>query len=488
MSKAHFQDKRFMIRGQWWLPGGDRKVAGDLVYKRGDVELRLYGGLNEAQADSPFSATPEELEFPVIHGESLRGVPITVLDAYYTKWTPDIRTLAIPPGTRTAILASRIHCRLTLTGIHLSSQDDGFLTCRIQVPDLEHWLGDRPFAVTVGKACKQVAIQYTRPEDEQFEIEIHDCIVKLVRSVRLPGAPSYNAGVGHLCYVEVAALTPKPAKWFLDRSFEIVDLLSVLYGGNLLSRRLTLFGGASDHDGASVYYPRHNVKVPGWRPMDFMVRYDKVRKSFGRILQNWLAASERETRARRMLLSSTRRPPGFIELRFLPLVHAAEVLSNESAYATIVDQNTFDSVRSKMLAAIADEVSPELIESIKNGLGHANGHNLRRKVLDMLGALQDDIRGLFCVDASEFVRGLVKTRNHYTHYSTKPGERILQRMELHWAIQKTALMLRMLLLLRAGMDEDDLRSAIQSHHRLSRERAVWRTITERGSLYNGNEW
>jgi hypothetical protein len=64
--KAHSQSEHFTIRGHWWLPGANQRVAGVLRYTEGDLTLSLYGGLCEVRVESPFSATPTRTEFPVI--------------------------------------------------------------------------------------------------------------------------------------------------------------------------------------------------------------------------------------------------------------------------------------------------------------------------------------------------------------------------------------------------------------------------------------
>jgi hypothetical protein len=219
--------------------------------------------------------------------------------------------------------------------------------------------------------------------------------------------------------------------------------------------------------------------------MDFMVRYQQMEPGFRQIVENWLSATEAVKSARSILLSSERRPSEFIELRFLPLVHAAEVLSGEGPNAAIVPKDTYRDVLDRMLASLPAGLPGELIESIKNSLGHANSRSLRRKLLGLLSELGDDTCGLFCTDREVFIKGVVDTRNHYTHYSTGQGRKLLQEADLHWAIQKLSLMLRVVILVKAGVPEETLRSAIRSHHRLRQERHAWQTMNEGGSIFSG---
>jgi hypothetical protein len=478
----HSQDDRFTIKGHWWLPGSTHKVAGDLIYKIEEMTLTLYGGLNDALVDSPFSATPQSTEFPIIYGESLDKVPITILRSFYTNWTPDIRTLAVRPGTPAAILSSQLSCHEMIKGIHLSSPDDVFIKCCIEIPYFENWLGDSPFRFNMAGSGESVSIEYTRPNNEEFTIAACKCLVRFVRSVKPPGFPSSEPSIEHRAYVEVESSEPKPVSWFQTHASEIVDLFSFLYGGNILSRQLTLFKNNTDGNGATLYYRRHKIKPIEYRTMDIVIRYENVKELFLHILENWLAASEIAKRARRIVLSSERRPSAFIEFRFLPLLHAVEILTKEIEHSTIVDHETFKNARKQMLASLPKDIPKELIDSIKSSLGHANGRNLKGKLKKMLNELQDVTCYLFCSSKEMFINGIVNTRNYYTHYS--PPKMLLQSVELHWAIQKTSLMLRILLLLKAGVPENDLQQLVHSHYRLSQERAVWGNITEEGSPFH----
>ncbi len=215
-----------------------------------------------------------------------------------------------------------------------------------------------------------------------------------------------------------------------------------------------------------------------------LVRYENVRDLFAGILNNWVMATTSTKLARNIVLATERRPSAFMELRFLPLVHAAEVLT-DGKYSTIVERSEFEKVKNEMLQHCPNDLPPELAESIKNSLGWANGRNSKSKLKKMLGQYQEATCHLFCISTETFINGVVDARNYYTHYSAK--KRLLQNVELHWAIEKLSLMLRMLLLLKAGVPEDVLQRLVHCHHRLRGDRAVWSTITEEGSPFGGGD-
>ena len=481
MSKSkQSQHKRFTIEGHWWLPQSDRKVAGDLRYVEEDMSLSLRGGLSHATAELPFGAIPASSEYAIVHGESTDGACITVLRPFYTNWTPDIRTLDNRSIATIPLRSSRLHCPVMLEGIHLSSTDETFSKCRIKIPYFDVWLGISPFEIDAGHSFKKIRLDYSSPSNDEFEIRNHDCRLRFVHSVTPPRLPlGSSPAIVHQSYLEIEPNAPKPFNWLLDVASEIINLLSFCYGGPLVSKRVTLHKQSTEHESISIYYPRHRVTIPDYGSLGFLIPYDQIKSSFEKVLNGWQDAPGTVKRATQMLIASEQRPSAFIELRFIPLAQAAEVLSSETEYSTIVDQAAFKEVRDRMLNALPDTVTSELSESITNCLGWANGRNLRGKLTGLLHGLQNDTCRLFAVDNARFIRGIVSTRNHYSHYSK--GKRVLQRSELHWAIQKLSLMIRLIALIRAGVPEQDLQNMVRSHIRLARERVVWRDLSEEGS-------
>ena len=206
---------------------------------------------------------------------------------------------------------------------------------------------------------------------------------------------------------------------------------------------------------------------------------------FGSILEKWFTAPEYARAAGRMLYSSERTPSRFLDQRFLPLMHAAERLIQGAKGVTIIDDEAYQSLRIAIKNVIPAGTPKELVDAFTNSLGYANGRNLNQKLMSVLNELADETCSLFCVDKAKFVKGIVDTRNHLTHYSTKKGKLVLQGLELHWASRKLVLMLRVLLLVGAGIPEATIQRLVQRQIRLSGERRVWSELSEEGTAYGG---
>ena len=452
------------------------------------MSLSLYGGLSRATVVAPFNASPDTPKHNIIHGNSLDGCPITLFNAFYTKWNSNITSLDLKPKTQVDLRASRLSCSILIKGIHLSSENEPFSKCQIKIPFLEHWIGKSPFKVQVDNSLSEINIDYSRPENEEFEINDHDCYVRLVHLASSPAIPyGTSPQVRHISHLEIEPYEPQSMEWFIKYTSELVDFLGVTYGGSILSKQINLYKKISEENQiVPIYFCRKKAKVEQYERNSFMVRYEDIKSMFQEILTGWLNATHKEKLARNMLISNERRPPDFLELRFLPLAHAAEVLSYETDYSTIVEKHEFKNIKKEMLDSVSEKIPSELKQSINNCLQWANGRNLKGKLKSVLNDLEEKTRSLFCVDSDLFIDGIVNTRNHYTHYSTKPGKKILQGVELHWGIQKLSLMVRILLLLRSGVDEKIIQTKFGSDNRLAVERVVWMEICEEGSEYRVN--
>ena len=179
------------------------------------------------------------------------------------------------PGTTAALLSSQLSCHKLIEGIHLLSPDDAFNKCRIEIPYLENWLGDSPFAFDMAGSGEHVSIDYTRPENEEFQLDAGKCLVRFIRSVRPPGFPGYAPSIEHRTDVELESLEPMPVEWFSKQASEIVDLFSLLYGGNIQSRQLSLSKNVADEGEVRLYYPRHKAKPIEYGSMDIVIRVRK---------------------------------------------------------------------------------------------------------------------------------------------------------------------------------------------------------------------
>lgn len=470
------QSTPFTLRGHWNLPGSEEKAAGELLYDENSLRLVLSGGLNKACSETPISASPSQTTFSVVHGTLVDRTQVTLLNCFYTSYKPNLDWSAFTHGKEVPLLESELNCGFAIFGDHLETENDEFLAGRLEIPHLEEWLGTSPFTVNFDKD-RNVDIQFRPPADKCFRTEDFELCLK--HSIRPPSLPLTNSpSAKHTAFFIIEPSKSRTIKWFASLNGELSALFSYLYGGNILSQRLLLKQRGTG-ELLPVYYARHQTDG---KPIEFYnlwTTYEKIRKEFASLLNAWLGASDSHRQARNMLLSSERRPSAFIELRFLPLVQTLEVLTQSNESTELVTKEEFQRIKSLVRDAIPSGTNKELIEAFMRSLGYANGKSLRFKIEQLIATISPNIIHLLCKDVSEFTKGLVNTRNFFTHYSTQKN--ILDGRELHWATRKLSVLLRVLLLRSVGMSEELILSVLERNMQIVNERRTWLEVSEIGT-------
>lgn len=201
------------------------------------------------------------------------------------------------------------------------------------------------------------------------------------------------------------------------------------------------------------------------------------------MLESWFGQSDEIRHALDLVFSSLERPGPFLETRFLPFVQGVEVFSRAVGQGKIADKSVYRPIRKRITRSIPKEAPKELRKALTRSLGYANERTLRERFAAILEGLRPETTQLFCVTPKNFVRGVVETRNHLTHYSGR-SKSVLKGMQLHWATIKLQTMMKVLLLKRLGIPEPEVHSLLEKNVGLRKERRAWRQVPELGSATN----
>lgn len=473
------QDAAFAIKGHWWIPGSNTKIAGELVYSGEDLTLSLLGGLSRVVNDNSMRSTPLNDAIAIAHGETLDGCPVTLVDLFHKKWMRDDRELFPAPGTTTSLRYSDLHCAAAIVGEQISSRDHRFCCSTIDIPGLETWIGEDPFTLKIDTAAQPVVLSYKQPEQKSFKIRTET--ISFVTKCKLPSSPSHSPSFCHSAHIQINSDGGHTFTEFLQLAADLSQFFSMCYGYPVQTSSIRICSDPPSRNDAMLFVSRHQLAPKGISPSEICVRFADVAPFLALILEKWIWPSQSNLRARRMLVSSESQPSRFSNLRFLPLMQALEVLSNEAPGSCFMNKGEFRQILREFRAFFSDKVEPAMMNAISGNLGHVNCRSLKNRIRLMIDGMQESTWKLFCVDPETFVNAIVETRNHLTHYSCEPGGLILQDLELHWAIRKLSVMLRVLLLLNAGIPEDVLRNAFQLNVRWMEERRVWSNVSESGT-------
>ncbi|MBW3596959.1 MAG: hypothetical protein KY475_06755 [Planctomycetes bacterium] len=477
--KKYSQYDCFTIPGHWWLPGEEKKIAGELHYQRGRLELRLFGAFHKTKGTIPFDHSPEETEVAVVHGESFSLQPITGFNAFYTSWrSAEQNFLSTAPGR---IGSAVLHVHAAIVGDHVLSLDDQRYTkCRIQLRNLEGWLDDRPFS-TSDWSKDGWKTEYAKPAKRQFDLPPPFRSLEVVSSAQTNGVPPMNRyEVVHRANFVITPAEPRPMEWFADAVGKIERLLTLLAGKQMQTERQWLYT-AGDDDGSLLYCNRSNIEQKAdYGPSDFLFRYPDVAERFERILSNWVTQTEKIQHALDLYFSSLRQPGAFLETRFLPMIQALEVYARADDQQTYIDPTEYEKVRPRIEASIPHDIDKNLRAALIGKLKYGNEYSLRKRLNRLVKSMEADTVKLFCLNPGAFVGGVVDTRNYLTHYSDDRG-RVLQSTDLHWATIKLRTMFSLVLLKWAGLPEALICDRARADQTLGKERRQWANTGESGT-------
>lgn len=475
MAKERYAaDKDFVIQGHWSRPGGQHRPAGDLKYTEGKLELQLLGSFDDAEGPHPFERHMPEVEPAIIHGQSAKGTPVTLLNSFYTNWQ---QAGGIFAEGSVPISSSKLTCSGMLLGVHLQAVDEAsFGKCSLAIPNLDRWLDDRPFEITMQKA-ESISVTYKMPKNRTFEIpgwgKFH-----FSPAVTPPFHPWDDVSIKHRTYVQIEPNALRDFEWFVEVIGEVERLFTLLFGRvvRVTQNRLSYVQGEESVD-AYLYLPTDRPGQPTINPRDFMVRYPKIAEWFAQMLKSWFCESAKIRHALDLVFSSIQRPGHFLETRFMPFVQAVEVYSRVVNRGQITDKSVYKPIREGLVKSIPAETPPELRDAIVRSLGYANDRALRQRVLALIDGLLPKTRELFCVNPNDFAKGVVDTRNFLTHYSSDP-EKALSGIALHWATIKLQTMMKVLLLKRLGIPEPEVHDIVKSNYQLAQDRQAWKEVPE----------
>ena len=266
--------------------------------------------------------------------------------------------------------------------------------------------------------------------------------------------------------IKVIPHRPQTLPWFFKRIWRLCQLLALLTDGFVRTEQVEVrFDG--DHEGFSLFYaPANRGRVIG-RPSSLCFFYlANVSPQFGSIIDMWLYTSEILLEAIN-LFSIGRDWTDSLEMRFLLLCQSLEVYSRATSDSEYMPAESYESVKATIINSIPATVEPSHRVKLKSQITFGNEYSLRKRVENMLESLQPATVQLICVSPSKFVAGLVATRNYLTHYTDELRAEALRGSDLHWASEKIALLMRVVLLRYLGLPEEVVRERVNQHPRLA---------------------
>lgn len=417
------------FKGIWSLPDPEAEnLTGTLTVDRGKADLELIGDfghelLSETSREKAYSLDPAD-QLRVL-GSSTDGKDITLEKVEARNYLVSMPGLPVAHYTAQAILV----------GKHFAEGDPiAFDEISIRASDLNAWTRVSGFDVhhdfekldgTEFLTFTGFAIDYKVPDDIEIQLARGE------RAFIRYGAKNKGlvGGTGHVDVTQEAAIHfrfPRPAG--LDQVFrrvsEIRNFLSLAVGRPVSI--LSVSGYLDDYAEASgtrrpielLWQVPHNPDPPersrGSREMLFSL--PEASPDISSVMKKWLARQSRLRPVFNLFFGVLYHPDLYLEVRFLTFAQAIE---------------TYDHRRRPRAGTI----------------------HLSRRVRDVLSLSRTVSKRIVGPDEEHldvFIKGLVDSRNYYTHYDPKLDGKVAEGVSLYLLTLQLRAVIEMVLLRELG--------------------------------------
>ncbi|PYZ99096.1 hypothetical protein CR205_11215 [Alteribacter lacisalsi] len=454
-AEKHDLEDKFKIKGLWWLPDSDKKVAGFLYYSSEKIELELNGSFNEQ-----FIHTHEVRVFEYIHGMSNKGEMFTLIKVMERKSNISY------PGYDTGTYG----VDKFITGGYFKSEEElYFNSIEFNTTHLTTWLQKQPFKTnyTLDKnRVKERHMIYTPPEKFEVDISLINAKIKESYIANFSRTLNVNEEWNFTSYLELVPRENKHSGWFLENIKKIKDLLS-LFVGNGINFKSIKFKGPYDAEwdtrktfslfitqGYSINYDKDKRE-------NYLIEYKEAKDSLGKLFNNWFEKQDKLETIINLHLSKFYKE-SYIETTFLESVQTLEIYHRKVYNTKYFDEELYTEHSSKVIDYIASNIPEELHERLFGLLEHGNEYSLNKRLKELLNKFQPStLQFILGKDNSKskkrFVNQLVDTRNYLTHYELGSKKNVLMKGEdKYYASEKIRLLVTILLYKEIGFDEQSI--------------------------------
>jgi len=455
------------LQGLWWLPETpDDKHSGTLTFDQVEGgRLNIIGQLALLKT-GPLGGGEER---NVVHGFTVTGKPVTLLDAFVVN--SRLRFPGIPTETW--------HVSTIGIGAHFTSSDEPlFQRSSVRFDGLALWLAHDPFAETYDFSASTTEMTVRKPERMDFG-RIEGAAVYTGSNIK-SGRDGNERWISTAeAMVTIHADEPQTLNWHFSASAKLRALAELLFGRPLHLTKLQVeFPDEHKAEGGRPYaeVEIHAQMIGGddkLPPVDRppMLTAPALLDAAPGALADWFSQYETLSAALHLLstVASDRRM--FINVRFLLAAQAVETFHREACPGMIVPEDEHAEIVKTLKAAIPPTTNKQMCDKLKSSLEYSNEPSLRQRLRSLIDLARDERLNAMPAYDRDFINAVVNTRNHETHHGDRP-KNLLTGANMHWAIRRLVVLLTVLFLRRLGLSPEAIDGALTRHREF---RTIWMT-------------
>jgi hypothetical protein len=457
MRKTEFMlDDKFEVAGEWWLPETQtERLFGTLRYSPSEIELEVSGTFEDVSLSDQLAGSSKFKDHACIFGLTHDRQRFTLLRAH-----------AISLSTTTKYSAFHVVADKHVPGLGDFKLREVSFYCR----HLDVFIARGLFAVnTEGQKedFKSLTVQYVQPPKIGWRIEEIGSSLAIQTSLNCSSSPYEQWHKLHArSFVTITPDSPQNLDWFIRQIWRFCYLLTLVTDEVVSPTGVELFLVDDKYPGWHLYKSAKGRDDDEHVTPVFLFHLGHLLDNFGRMLNTWYSVSETMLDAIHLTMDAQRNPEHSNQGRFLLLAHAIEVVSRAITSSEYMNPADYETVKSKMKAAIPENVVRAHRDSLKKKIDYGNEYSFHKRVKMLIQSLSPAAQEIVCRDPTAFSRGISDTRNYYTHFTDELRAKTLSPVAMYWASEKLSFLMRIVLFRYLGIDEEVIVKQMKGHHRL----------------------
>jgi hypothetical protein len=314
------------------------------------------------------------------------------------------------------------------------------------VCDFDDWIGIYGFnELRITSGIPKIQLEYQLPEKSLFEISA-DLNLTFEFECTLPmRRDTAHAVIKQLTFIGLNSTRELSFMQLLNCFFRLYKFLSIAYYDSPNIETLFFRNNKTQKDNghqntvevlySDNFFNRSYKKGP--RLNKYLFKYEDVKEQFPTIIKTWFEIYDKIGPAVNLLVELLLKREYALELKFLSAVQAVE-----SFHRNIFGGEDLQKAEHKIrIRNIVENVPEQYKAWLKEKLAFSNELSLKNRLIDLYSKIPDEITKALINDPTNFFNGVVKTRNHYTHYGSGDKKTIMSSQDIFKAVEKLKVLL-----------------------------------------------
>jgi hypothetical protein len=214
-----------------------------------------------------------------------------------------------------------------------------------------------------------------------------------------------------------------------------------------------------------LYYPSlpFSNDAPKIDIHKMLFRFSDIRGNAEHVFNKWLNTYSVILPSIELYFSAVSGAHKYLDGKFLALAQGLETYHRRTSDETVRDESAFRS----MVASLLWSCPKENRKWLRGRLYQGNELSLNQRIKKIIGPYKSFFGNL--TQQKRFIRGVVNTRNYYTHYSEELEKDAVKGSELRLLCQKMEAVFQLHLLQQLGFEESDIQRILSDNYKLKQK-------------------